>query len=89
VPGKQNPADLATRGLSMSQFKTNTMWRHGPEFLKGPEEKYPQWTPEVTGNDILPVTRSALIASVPQKPCNRYLLNSMPEFSGDQGGKEQ
>jgi hypothetical protein len=56
IPGKQNPADLATRGLSMSQFKTNTMWRHGPQFLMGPEEQYPKWTPEVTGNDVLPTS---------------------------------
>jgi hypothetical protein len=87
VPGKQNPADLATRGLSMSQFKADKMWRHGPKFLMGPEDQYPQWTPEVTNNDILPIAKTALMASLPTQPSKRYLLNLMPDFNGNQGGK--
>jgi hypothetical protein len=65
VPGKQNPADLATRGLSMEAFRDKKcMWIHGPAFLHGPEDKYPQWTPEVKDDDRLP-PKSALCALLP------------------------
>lgn len=32
-PGKQNPADMLTRGSSFSEFSNNTMWWRGPSFL--------------------------------------------------------
>ena len=33
VPGKDNPADEASRSLTASQLLKNTRWFHGPEFL--------------------------------------------------------
>ena len=33
IDGKSNPADLATRGLSLKEIMTNKLWLHGPEFL--------------------------------------------------------
>ena len=33
VPGKQNPADVASRGMSASQLKNCDLWWKGPEFL--------------------------------------------------------
>jgi hypothetical protein len=74
VPGKQNPADLATRGLSMTAFRDSTFWKHGPKFLHGKEEDFPDWTPAVTGDDILPLPKSALMASMK----NHGLLAAVP-----------
>jgi hypothetical protein len=66
VPGKQNPADLATRGLSMDAFRDVTcMWNNGPQFLHNTEDKYPQWTPDVNDNDRLP-PKSAMCALLPR-----------------------
>jgi hypothetical protein len=42
VPGKENPADLASRGVSAADLKKSNLWYHGPEWLKGPKEGWPQ-----------------------------------------------
>ncbi|XP_055840854.1 uncharacterized protein LOC129908416 [Episyrphus balteatus] len=34
VPTKLNPADLASRGISPSELKANTLWWRGPEYLQ-------------------------------------------------------
>ena len=38
-PGEQNPADLATRGISMSHLLKSNLWFHGPEWLTNHELK--------------------------------------------------
>ena len=40
-PGKQNPADLPTRGLSAKELSTNVIWWNGPEFLYKAESEWP------------------------------------------------
>ncbi|XP_024875956.1 uncharacterized protein LOC112457263 [Temnothorax curvispinosus] len=42
VPGVQNPADLATRGISPSQLNESSMWWSGPEWLSSPNSAWPQ-----------------------------------------------
>jgi hypothetical protein len=37
VPGKQNPADLATRGLPAVEAAHNQQWFHGPSWLPQPD----------------------------------------------------
>ncbi len=34
-PGETNPADLPSRGLSLLELSVNTLWRRGPEWLRG------------------------------------------------------
>lgn len=40
--GKTNTADLVTRGISAQNLCTNNLWWHGPEWLAGPQEAWPQ-----------------------------------------------
>ncbi|XP_037823160.1 uncharacterized protein LOC119611586, partial [Lucilia sericata] len=35
ITSKQNPADLATRGISSSEIKDNSLWWQGPHVLQG------------------------------------------------------
>ena len=41
-PGSLNPADDASRGLSVHQLLSSERWFNGPAFLSEPEEKWPQ-----------------------------------------------
>lgn len=41
-PGKENPADLPSRGLSARELATSTIWWNGPEFLYLPKSEWPK-----------------------------------------------
>uniref|UniRef100_A0AC35ET50 Integrase catalytic domain-containing protein n=1 Tax=Panagrolaimus sp. PS1159 TaxID=55785 RepID=A0AC35ET50_9BILA len=41
VPTKENPADIASRGASISTLKNCNLWWNGPAFLKNDEKKWP------------------------------------------------
>ncbi|XP_040072864.1 uncharacterized protein LOC120844915 [Ixodes scapularis] len=45
-PGKENPADCLTRGLSASNLESNNLWWTGPSWLKKPSPEWPQAQPE-------------------------------------------
>uniref|UniRef100_A0A914Z4E9 Integrase catalytic domain-containing protein n=1 Tax=Panagrolaimus superbus TaxID=310955 RepID=A0A914Z4E9_9BILA len=49
VNTKENPADLATRGATVSELKADTLWFEGPQFLKTPT----LWPPGLQPIDIL------------------------------------
>lgn len=38
VQSLENPADLASRGATVERLKNNSLWLHGPRFLKAPCE---------------------------------------------------
>ncbi|XP_053402917.1 uncharacterized protein LOC128558105 [Mercenaria mercenaria] len=42
VQGKQNPADILSRGCSISYLETNELWWNAPEFLKKNECEWPK-----------------------------------------------
>lgn len=41
IPGKENPADCLSRGLSPSQLMEHPLWFHGPRFARLPVEQWP------------------------------------------------
>jgi hypothetical protein len=62
VPGLMNPADAATRGLTIEKLKVTTNWLEGPEFLTTERGLWPELPPEPGRNlaDILPETITGL-----------------------------
>ena len=42
VPGKENPADIGSRGMAASDLKQNTLWWEGPVWLKKGNEAWPK-----------------------------------------------
>ena len=50
VPGKQNPADKATRGMSAAEICSDVVWHNGPGFLQQGTESWPGDKTVSTGN---------------------------------------
>ena len=44
-PGKDNPADLLSRGVTAEQLKTMDVWWRGPSWLSQPPQYWPTNTP--------------------------------------------
>ena len=42
VPTTENPADIPSRGCSLSDLKSSSLWWRGPDFLLSPETSWPQ-----------------------------------------------
>uniref|UniRef100_A0A8D9E595 Integrase catalytic domain-containing protein n=1 Tax=Cacopsylla melanoneura TaxID=428564 RepID=A0A8D9E595_9HEMI len=81
VPGEENPADCASRGLLPVQYLEHVQWLHGPSFLRLSREFWPH----SQGNDIdsLPELKDnsqSLITSV--SPSEKsYLLQRCEQYS--------
>ena len=41
-PGKDNLADLGTRGMTAAKLEKSDLWWHGPEWIRGPKEDWPE-----------------------------------------------
>lgn len=62
IPSAQNPADLATRGMTPKELSRSILWRHGPEFLYESKNPWPA-TPIFSDCDEVP-ERAKVITSL-------------------------
>uniref|UniRef100_A0A914WWH6 Integrase catalytic domain-containing protein n=1 Tax=Plectus sambesii TaxID=2011161 RepID=A0A914WWH6_9BILA len=47
----ENPADLSSRGVQAARFEDNSLWWHGPKWLKTSTSQWPEWNmPEFQPN---------------------------------------
>ena len=53
VINSQNPADLASRGVSAQDLDKSELWWHGPKWLQGSEKTWPTWDIPVIAKEIL------------------------------------
>lgn len=44
INGKENPADLLTRGISPKDLVNNNLWLHGPDWITLPQSEWPKST---------------------------------------------
>ncbi|XP_065075911.1 uncharacterized protein LOC135699568 [Ochlerotatus camptorhynchus] len=51
VAGKDNPADLVSRGMSAEELVANNLWKYGPTWL---QEDISRWPVQLTQEDQLP-----------------------------------
>ena len=49
----QNPADLASRGVSAQDLDKRELWWHGPKWLQDSEKTWPTWDIPVITKEIL------------------------------------
>lgn len=87
VPGKDNPADCATRGLDTASLQTHPLWWHGPSWLpKGPEcwpdsiPECPELLPELKAVTLLVSVEENLIEKILQKHSNLTSLVRIMAF---------
>ena len=53
IPSEQNPADFATRGLSVMEIIGLDLWWHGPAWLKEDKTCWPNWNlPDISSAEI-------------------------------------
>ena len=84
VSSKENPADLASRGLTAGELRQSILWWHGPQFLTTSEElpeateyiEVPENDPEVKKNRVLTTTTTEEVQAVAE---NITLTDSDPE----------
>jgi len=66
VPTEYNPADHASRGLSVSQLLEKPEWLKGPAFLAQPESEWPTVQDKIPTQEEDPETCSAVMANATQ-----------------------
>lgn len=45
---KENPADIASRGIGTQELQDKKLWWHGPKWLTKSKRDWPEWQPELT-----------------------------------------
>lgn len=53
VPGTENPADVASRGIMPSEIKDHPLWWTGPNWLKGDQHRWPVQHPILIDDSLL------------------------------------
>ena len=81
-PGSENPADIPSRGMSVTNLAKSQTWFHGPEWLLSSEEYWPSTTLETELESATEELRadkgktSVLLSTVPSSPsvidCKRF-----------------
>ena len=61
VTTTQNPADLATRGVSTEELINNQLWWHGPSWLSDNATKWPSWAfQQIDDNTVEQIAKQAV-----------------------------
>ncbi|XP_062541543.1 uncharacterized protein LOC134209562 [Armigeres subalbatus] len=65
VKGTDNPADLVSRGMLPNEFISNTLWVHGPPWLREDEEDWPKQSHQLPPQeDVLERRKTVLVSQV-------------------------
>ena len=80
-PTQDNPADLLTRGITFSQLKLSTLWKHGPQWLPS-EDSWPTWSFSSTIEmQALAVTATSFSRSTTQQYSGTTRINCIIDIS--------
>ena len=70
-----NPADLATRGITSAELRTSSLWWNGPTWLNNASSEWPS-PPTSLDHGTIPDQRTGTIVAVHQvAPPNEYISN--------------
>ncbi|XP_055590962.1 uncharacterized protein LOC129743045 [Uranotaenia lowii] len=69
VAGKQNPADIVSRGVSAEQLIQSELWKHGPAWLSDPVSTWPkQSLPAVLPPEEIEQKKTTILSAVIAPP---------------------
>ncbi|XP_037930799.1 uncharacterized protein LOC119665643 [Teleopsis dalmanni] len=74
VPGKDNPADIPSRGVYGDNLISNILWWHGPNWLIKDEGNWPE-NDEVIDLNLIPETRKSAICTVVDVTKDENIIN--------------
>ncbi|GFV84848.1 integrase catalytic domain-containing protein [Trichonephila clavipes] len=83
-PGKENPADIISRGISVRELKDSELWWHGPPWLQQAEQFGPKFEKQNVSNLDLELKRNTVTSrrNYMQLPKDRLLENPPFEICG-------
>ncbi|XP_018374646.1 PREDICTED: uncharacterized protein LOC108768615 [Trachymyrmex cornetzi] len=64
VPGKENPADCASRGLRVHEMERHSLWWNGPLWLHGSPKQWPKLNPGFSVELDMEVSSGHILTSV-------------------------
>lgn len=67
VPGVDNPADVASRGILPAELRQHSLWWSGPSWLRYEEAKWPKQHEMATDDAMLEEKKSAVVNIVGEK----------------------
>ncbi|XP_048486343.1 uncharacterized protein LOC125490601 [Plutella xylostella] len=73
VPTDQNPADLASRGISPSDIKNLDFWFNGPSFLSQPEHSWPTLNTKPNDLNEIPEIKTVKINTCTENTNNKLI----------------
>ncbi|XP_062714171.1 uncharacterized protein LOC134290954 [Aedes albopictus] len=77
VAGKQNPADLVSRGMSVDEFLNSQLWKEGPPWLRNDEDGWPSPGEECTiSEEQLEIRKTVHAIRVAEPPNEMFSLRS-------------
>lgn len=76
-----NPADCASRGLTPLQLKSFTKWWSGPEWLRLPVDRWPQYRFNEIDIDKLPESRRVQVYALAARVTNDGLTYLLEKYS--------
>ena len=68
-PGKENPADIGSRGELGTTLKSNRLWWVGPEWLTKPKEEWPKFEGACKSQKVVEEERKSATMIVQVKVC--------------------
>ncbi|CAB0036794.1 unnamed protein product [Trichogramma brassicae] len=75
VPGSLNPADCASRGVTVEQLSEHNLWWHGPQWLLESEERWPTQRDSLDLANV-PEQRRVIAAAVATQDVEKVLATT-------------
>ncbi|GBO46028.1 hypothetical protein AVEN_211653-1 [Araneus ventricosus] len=80
-PGKENPAELLTRGERSLKLRESKFWLHGPDWLSGERRDWPVECPEFEIKESSEERRGGRKSEILQASCIEYKPEDLIEVN--------